>query len=46
MTKETALAVASYIPSARSMQPGERRRFSAADKKRIVEEAFDGIRDR
>ncbi len=39
MTKETGPAVAPYIPSARSMQPGERRRFSEADKKRMVEEA-------
>ena len=39
MTKETGLGPAPYLPSARSMQPGERRRFSAADKKRIVEEA-------
>jgi transposase-like protein len=39
MTKETVPAPASYVPSARSLQPGERRRFSEADKKRIVAEA-------
>ena len=39
MTKETGSGPAAYIPSARSQQPGERRRFSVADKKRIVEEA-------
>jgi transposase-like protein len=33
--KETA---ATYIPSAHSRLPGERRRFSAADKKRIIAE--------
>ncbi len=39
MTKETGPGPAPHLPLARSMQPGERRRFSAADKKRIVEEA-------
>lgn len=39
MTKEPVPAPATYIPSARSAQPGGRRRFSAADKKRMVEEA-------
>jgi transposase-like protein len=38
MTKEPVPAPATYIPSARSVQLGERRRFSAADKKRMVEE--------
>jgi len=37
MTKEDPSA--SPVPSMRSRQPGERRRFSAADKRRIVEEA-------
>lgn len=37
MSKETPPT--SYVPSARSRQPGERRRFSEADKRRIVEEA-------
>lgn len=37
MSKETPPA--SYVPSPRSRQPGERRRFSEADKRRIVEEA-------
>ncbi len=36
MSKETAPAA--YVPSARSRQPGERRRFSKADKRHIVEE--------
>ncbi len=39
MTKETGPGLAPYLPSAWSLRPGERRRFSAADKKRIVEEA-------
>ncbi len=39
MTKETVPASASYIPSTRSTPPGKRRRFSEADKRRIVEEA-------
>jgi transposase-like protein len=39
MTKETVPAPATYIPSARSTTPGSRRRFGAADRKRIVEEA-------
>ncbi len=39
MTKEIKPGVATYIPSARSTQPGRRRTFSEADKKRIVEEA-------
>ena len=37
MTKD--IPPATYVPSARSRQPGERRRFSEADKKRIIEEA-------
>ena len=39
MTKEIPPAPASYIPSVRSGGSGERRNFSAADKKRIVGEA-------
>ncbi len=39
MSKEIPSAPSSYIPSARSVPPGSRRRFSTADKKRIVEEA-------
>ncbi len=39
MSKEIPSAPSSYIPSARSAPPGARRRFSAADKRRIVEEA-------
>ncbi len=39
MTKEIPSAPSSYIPSARSTPPGARRRFSEADKRRIVEEA-------
>ena len=39
MTKEAVPAPTSYIPSARSASPGRRRRFSEADKRRIVEEA-------
>jgi transposase len=39
MTKEAVARPASSIPSARPTPPGGRRRFSAADKKRIVEEA-------
>ncbi len=39
MTKETVPAPASYVPSTRSLQPGERRRFSEADKIRSVAEA-------
>ena len=38
MLKENPSAPSSYIPSARSGGPGKRRRFSAADKRRIVEE--------
>jgi transposase len=38
MLKETPPAPSSYIPSARSAQPGQRRNFSEADKRRIVEE--------
>ena len=38
MTKDAAPAPARYIPSTRSMPSGGRRRFSAADKRRIVEE--------
>ncbi len=39
MSKEIPSAPSSYIPSARSVPPGARRRFSTADKQRIVEEA-------
>ena len=39
MTKEAVPAPTSYIPSSRSPSPGRRRRFSEADKRRIVEEA-------
>ncbi len=39
MSKEIPSATSSQIPSARSAPPGARRRFSAADKRRIVEEA-------
>jgi hypothetical protein len=39
MTKGTVPAPASHIPSTRSIPPGKRRRFSEADKRRIVEEA-------
>ncbi len=39
MSKEIPSVRSSYIPSARSAPPGARRRFSAADKRRIVEEA-------
>ncbi len=39
MTKGAVPAPASHIPSARSTPPGKRRRFSEADKRRIVEEA-------
>jgi transposase len=39
MTKEIAAPPSGYIPSARSAPPGARRRFSEADKRRIVEEA-------
>ncbi len=39
MSKEIPSVHSSYIPSARSAPPGARRRFSAADKRRIVEEA-------
>ncbi len=39
MTKGAVLAPASHIPSIRSTPPGKRRRFSEADKRRIVEEA-------
>ncbi len=39
MTKGAVPAPASYIPSARSTPPGKRRRFSEADKRRIVEDA-------
>ncbi|MCZ6592478.1 MAG: hypothetical protein O7B98_15250, partial [Alphaproteobacteria bacterium] len=38
MLKEIASAPSNYIPSARSTPPGGRRNFSAADKRRIVEE--------
>ncbi len=38
MLKEMPSAPSSYIPSARSTQPGRRRNFSEADKRRIVEE--------
>ncbi len=37
--KEIEQGQTSYIPSARSTLPGGRRRFSTADKKRIVDEA-------
>jgi transposase-like protein len=39
MTKEIVPPPSGYIPSARSAPPGARRRFSEADKRRIVEEA-------
>ncbi|MGH6912153.1 MAG: IS66-like element accessory protein TnpA [Geminicoccales bacterium] len=39
MTKEIVPPPSGYIPSARSMPPGARRRFSAADKRRVLEEA-------
>ncbi len=39
MTKEAVATPASSIPSTRSTPPGGRRRFSEADKRRIVEEA-------
>ena len=39
MSKEIPSARSSYIPSGRSAPSGARRRFSAADKRRIVEEA-------
>ena len=39
--REIRQGQASYIPSARSTPPGGRRRFSAADKRRIVEERPD-----
>jgi len=39
MTKEIVSPPSGYLPSARSAPPGSRRRFSAADKRRIVEEA-------
>ncbi len=39
MTKEAVSAPTGNIPSARSLSPGRRRRFSKADKRRIVEEA-------
>ncbi len=39
MTKGAVPAPASHIPSTRSMPPGKRRRFSEAEKRRIVEEA-------
>lgn len=38
-SKETGAAIPSYIPSARSTPPAGRRRFSKADKRRIVQEA-------
>jgi len=38
MTKGAVPAPASHIPSTRSAPPGKRRRFSEADKRRIVEE--------
>jgi transposase len=38
MLKEIPSASSSYIPSARSTPPGGRRNFSAANKRRIVEE--------
>ncbi len=39
MTKEISPPPAGYIPSARSAPPGSRRRYSEADKRRILEEA-------
>jgi hypothetical protein len=39
MTKGAVPAPASHIPATRSTPPGKRRRFSEADKRRIVEEA-------
>ncbi|MCH7795060.1 MAG: transposase [Proteobacteria bacterium] len=39
MTKGAVPAPTSHIPSARSTPPGKRRRFSEADKRRIVEAA-------
>ncbi len=39
MTKGAVPAPASHIPSTRSAPPGKRRRFSEADKRRVVEEA-------
>ena len=39
MTKGAVPVPASHIPSTRSTPPGKRRRFSEADKRRIVEEA-------
>ncbi len=39
MTKGAVPASASHNPSTRSTSPGKRRRFSEADKRRIVEEA-------
>ncbi len=39
MTKEIVPPSSGYVPSARSAPPGARRRFSEADKRRIVEEA-------
>ncbi len=39
MTKEIVPPPSGYIPSARSAPPGARRRFSEADKRRIVEES-------
>ncbi len=39
MTKDPVPAPGSHIPSARSTPPGKRRRFSEADKRRIVAEA-------
>ncbi len=39
MTKGAVPAPTSHIPSTRSTPPGKRRRFSEADKRRIVEEA-------
>ncbi len=39
MTKGAVPAPASHIPSTRSAPPGKRRRFSEADKRRIVEES-------
>jgi transposase-like protein len=39
MTKGAVPAPASHIPSTRSTPPGKRRRFSEADKRRIVEAA-------
>jgi transposase-like protein len=37
--RETGRRSAGYVPSARLLPPGGRRRFSKADKKRVVEEA-------